>query len=213
MMVCLQYGETSVNYELRIISGARRGRKVRIAHDPGVRPMIDRVRAALFSILGNAVPERVFYDVFAGSGAVGMEALSRGASGAVFVEKEAAAVAVLLKHLKEFRVAERATVLQADAYRWADKGAVPDEAVNMFLGPPYGDFDRHAAALERLVTTLREKLAPESVLIVQSEKELPAGLLGDAAAWDLRRYGRTQLAIWVKPSAAALPAAEVQNLA
>src|SRR5262245_50901907 len=144
-----------MNYELRIIAGTLRGRKLRGPEDPGLRPMADRARAALFSILGDAVPERPFFDIFAGTGAVGIEAMSRGASRAVFVEKEAKNVVELLKHLKAFGVADRTQVIQADAYRWGDKGALPhDEPANVFLGPPYPEYDERGGAVKTLIETL-----------------------------------------------------------
>lgn len=194
--------------ELRIISGTLRGRKLKTPLDPKLRPMSDRARGALFSILGDAVPDRTFIDVFAGSGAVGLEALSRGASRAVFIEKDGGSVTELLKRLKTFGVAESTQVLQADAYRWGEKGALPpDEPANVFLGPPYPDFAEKPAELQKLTATLRQRLAPGSVLILQSDGKLPEGFLGDEAAWDQRTYGRTQLSIWVKPLAAAAAAA------
>jgi 16S rRNA (guanine(966)-N(2))-methyltransferase RsmD len=193
----------AVKYQVRIIAGSLRGRKVTVASDPSLRPLADRAREALFSILGDAVPDRVFYDVFAGSGAVGLEALSRGARSAVFVERDTQAVADLIRHLETFGVAGRARVLRADAYRWADKWAVPTEPVNIFLGPPYKEFERHGDAIHWLITTLQRQCPPGSVLIVQSDRHFDAGLLPQPEHWDVRHYGRTQLALWTKLSGPA----------
>jgi 16S rRNA (guanine966-N2)-methyltransferase len=187
-----------VKYQLRIIAGSLKGRRVIVDHDPGLRPMADRAREALFSILFDAVEDRVFYDVFAGSGAVGIEALSRGARSVVFVEREPQAVTALLKHLEGFGVAGKARVIRADAYRWADKWAVPTEPVNIFLGPPYQEFEKHGDAIQWLITTLQQQCPAGSVLMIQSDKHFDVALLPNADAWDVRRYGRTQLAIWVK---------------
>jgi 16S rRNA (guanine(966)-N(2))-methyltransferase RsmD len=192
-----------MRYQVRIIAGSLRGRKLTVADTPGLRPLADRAREALFSILGNAVPDRPFFDVFAGSGAVGMEALSRGASAVTFVEREPRAVGDIIRHLEGFGVADQATVLRADAYRWADKWAVPAEPVNVFLGPPYREFDDHRDAVRWLVTTLQHKLPAGSVLILQSDAAFPADELPEAAQWDVRHYGRTQLAIWTKPALSA----------
>lgn len=188
-----------MKYQLRIIAGSLKGRRVTVTHDPGLRPLADRAREALFSILFDAVQDRVFYDVFAGSGAVGLEALSRGASSVVFVEREPQAVTALLKHLETFGVADRARVLRADAYRWADKWAVPSEPVNVFLGPPFQEFEKHGDAIQWLITTLQRQCPAGSVLMAQSDKHFDPEMLPDAGAWDVRRYGRTQLAIWTKP--------------
>lgn len=192
-------------YEMRIIAGTLRGRKLHVPMDEKLRPMADRARAALFSILGNAVPDRPFFDVFAGSGAVGLEGLSRGASRVTFVERDRGTVATLHQHLERFRVADQVKVIQADAYRWGTMGALPaDEPANVFLGPPYQEFDKRYDAVERLIQNLGERLAPGSVLVVQSDGDFPVDLL-PKFDWDVRTYGRTQLAIWTKPVA---PAAE-----
>ena len=204
----------AIKYQVRIIAGSLRGRKLTLIETPGLRPMADRVRAALFSILGNAVPGRPFLDIFAGSGAVGLEAYSRGATHVTFVEKDRYAVPDLQKPLELFGVktsnrpllgsvpvagAARVTVLQADAYRWGDKGLMPTEPATYFLGPPYEQFDKHYDALKWLIVALQEKAAPDSVLVVQSDETFPANLLPQPETWDVRTYGRTQLAFWNKP--------------
>lgn len=195
-----------MRYQLRIIAGSLRGRKLAVAADPGLRPIADRAREALFNILGDAVPDRPFFDVFAGSGAVGIEALSRGARSAVFVEQEPRAVRDILRHLETFGVAPKARVLRADAYRWADKWDVPAEPVNVFLGPPYSEFERHFESIVWLVGTLQQKTAPGSVLILQSDSTFATEVDGtilsrlQAERWDVRHYGRTQLALWATPS-------------
>ena len=74
--------------QIRIVSGRLRGRRLPVVVHPGLRPTPQMVREALFSILGNAVPDRPFFDVFAGSGVVGLEAVSRGAKSATFVERD-----------------------------------------------------------------------------------------------------------------------------
>ncbi len=189
-----------MRYQLRIIAGSLRGRKLTVTIDPGLRPIADRAREALFSILGDAVPDRTFFDIFAGSGAVGMEALSRGAANAVFVERDPPAANAIARHLEMFQVTGRGRVLRADAYRWADKWAVPAEPVNLFLGPPYREFEHHLDAILWLIATLQQKAPPGSIVIVQSDGEFPAAQLPDAPRWDVRHYGRTQLALWVKPA-------------
>jgi 16S rRNA (guanine(966)-N(2))-methyltransferase RsmD len=188
-----------MKYQLRIIAGSLKGRKVTVTHDPGLRPLSDRAREALFSILYDAVLDRVFYDVFAGSGAVGLEALSRGASSVVFVEREPQAVNAMISHLEKFGVADRARVLRADAYRWADKWAIPTEPVTVFLGPPYQELEKHGDAIHWLVTRLQEQCPPGSIVILQSDRHFEVAMLPESETWDVRRYGRTQLAIWTKP--------------
>src|SRR3954453_12062164 len=102
--------------QIRIVAGSLRGRKLTCTVNPNLRPTPQMVREALFSILGNAVPERPFFDVFAGTGVVGLEAMSRGARSVAFVERDFRLVAELEQHIAAFRVGERVRVNRSDAY-------------------------------------------------------------------------------------------------
>src|SRR6059058_1638807 len=113
--------------QIRIVAGTLRGRRLTCTVTTNLRPTPQMVREALFSILGNAVPDRPFYDVFAGSGALGMEAVSRGASEAIFVERDVGLGAAIDRHLREFGIANRATVIRTDVYRWAERWLAPVE--------------------------------------------------------------------------------------
>jgi 16S rRNA (guanine(966)-N(2))-methyltransferase RsmD len=184
--------------QVRIVSGSLRGRKVSWNVNPNLRPTPDMVREALFSILGNAVPDRPFFDVFAGTGVVGLEALSRGASRATFVERDFRVASEIEHHVKEFGVAGQATIARADVYRWAERWEPPAEPVNVFFSPPFADFGRRPADFLALVRLVQAKLAEGSVIVVQSER----GAIEDEervfADWDIRHYGRNELLIWVK---------------
>ena len=91
--------------QLRIVSGSLRGRKLQCTVNPALRPAPQMLREALFSILGTAVPGRPFYDLFAGTGAIGLEALSRGAQPVVFVERDFRVAGEIEHHLQAFGVA------------------------------------------------------------------------------------------------------------
>jgi 16S rRNA (guanine(966)-N(2))-methyltransferase RsmD len=194
----LWYKQSDMRTQLRIVAGTLRGRKLTCHVNPKVRPIPEMVREALFSILGDAVPERHFYDLFAGTGAVGLEALSRGARAVDFVERDFRVAAAIEQHLLEFEVTDRGTVVRADAYRWAEHWLGSAEPVNLFLGPPYPDFERRMPDLMALLASLQAKAAGGSVLVLQSERTLDSGELPGSASWDLRCYGRNQLSIWVK---------------
>src|SRR5262249_39090996 len=155
-----------------IVAGSLKGRRLSYTPDSHVRPTPDLVREALFSILGNAVPDRPFVDLFAGTGAVGMEALSRGATPVTLVERDVHVAGAILHHLRAFGVAEQAAVQRADVYRWVDRWQPPDEPVNVFLGPPFPDFERRPESLLQALTELQAKVAPGSILLLQSEKTL-----------------------------------------
>src|SRR3954464_68400 len=105
--------------EIRIVAGNLRGRKIKtVVHDE-LRPTPQRVRESLFSILGNAVPGRPFFDIFAGTGVNGLEAISRGASRATFLERDFRLADDIQRYLTEFQVTDRGQVVRRDVYRWA----------------------------------------------------------------------------------------------
>lgn len=173
---------------MRVIGGELRGRKLAAPALAGLRPTSDRVREAVFDILfslGGVDGARVA-DVFAGSGALGIEALSRGAASATFVERDPAAVAGLRRNLAAVGLgdAERsgtAQVVRADAVAWA--GATDTRYDLVLCDPPYA-FTAWAALLAAL---------PADVAVLESarELELPAGW----AVLRSRRYGGTLVTV------------------
>jgi 16S rRNA (guanine966-N2)-methyltransferase len=182
--------------QIRIVGGLLRGRKITCDVEPDLRPMPDRVRQALFNILYPAVEGRPFFDIFAGTGAVGMEALSRGASSATFVEFHGRIAANIIRHLETFKVVEQATVRVADAYRWAERWDAANQPAILFLGPPFPHFAQRGEALMALVATLQKKLTPGSILVVQTETTFDVGALPEPSGWDHRPYGRNRVSIW-----------------
>src|SRR5271157_1171654 len=104
--------------ELRIVAGSLKGRKLKCVVSPTLRPTPQMVREALFSILGNAVPERPFFDVFAGTGVVGLEALSRGATSTTFVERDFRLAQDIDGYLRKFQLMRQARIYRTDAYHW-----------------------------------------------------------------------------------------------
>jgi 16S rRNA (guanine966-N2)-methyltransferase len=185
--------------QVRIVAGSLRGRKLTAVVHEGMRPTPQMVREALFSILGNAVPGRVFFDVFAGTGVVGLEAVSRGASSARLIEKDPRQANDIQKYAEQFGVADKVQVVKADAYRWAERW-IPagQQPVNLFLSPPFPDLTEKADEFLALVRTLLEKAPDESVLTIQAEDGFPLDRLPDLPAWDVRRYGRNMLLFRVK---------------
>jgi 16S rRNA (guanine(966)-N(2))-methyltransferase RsmD len=185
--------------QIRIVAGSMRGRKLNCIVTPTLRPTPQMVREALFSILGNAIPGRPFFDVFAGTGVVGLEALSRGAASTTFVERDFRLADELDRHLQAFGVTDRARVQRADVYRWAERWQPPAEPVTAFLSPPFADLSRRPDEMLRLLEALQQKVAAGSVLVLQAEKVHLLDQLPDRGAWDERRYGRNHLLFWVKP--------------
>jgi 16S rRNA (guanine(966)-N(2))-methyltransferase RsmD len=184
--------------QIRIVAGSLRGRKLTCTVGPDLRPTPQMVREALFSILGNAVPGRPFFDVFAGTGAIGIESISRGASLAVFVERDFRLLGELERHLKSFEVGNRSRLVRADVYRWAERWTPPAEAINVFLSPPYPDLERRPTEMLALVEGMQSRLFPGSVLVLQAEKVNMLAQLPQRDKWDERRYGRNHLLFWVR---------------
>ena len=122
---------------LRVISGSARGRKL-LVPDGDVRPTLDRVRQAAFNILQHDVPGARFLDLFAGSGANGIEALSRGARRAVFTDSAKACLRIIERNLDTTRLRENATVLQAEIPRDLAKLAPLGPFDIIYLDPPHG---------------------------------------------------------------------------
>jgi 16S rRNA (guanine966-N2)-methyltransferase len=183
---------------IRIVAGSLRGRKVICQHSADLRPTPQMVREAFFSILGNAIPGRVFIDIFAGSGAVGIEALSRDAKQTLFIERDFTLAQDLEKHLREFGIIRQAKLYRTDAYRWIAAWQAPAEPVNIFLSPPFPDLKERPDEFVQAVTALQEKVAPDSLIVIQGERGSPLEDDPTIAGWEERRYGRNVLLIWQK---------------
>jgi 16S rRNA (guanine966-N2)-methyltransferase len=183
---------------IRIVAGSLRGRKLTCTVNANLRPTPQMVREALFSILGNAVPDRPFFDIFAGTGVVGLEAISRGASAVTFIERDFRLIAELERHINEFGVGNRARIARTDVYRWIERWQPPDEPVTVFLSPPFRDFEHHLDDLLNVIAQLQERVQPGSVIVLQAESNAPLDELPLRTEWDERRYGRNHLLIWVK---------------
>jgi 16S rRNA (guanine966-N2)-methyltransferase len=170
---------------VRVVAGEFRGRRLAAPRGSRTRPTADRVREALFSMLGDVSGARVL-DLYAGSGALGIEALSRGAKGAVFVERDTRAAAVIERNLASLGLSER--VVRQDALGFLARAEGTFDLV--FCDPPYDSASRLAGPLaERLPA-----LTPDGARIVtESDKrtplELPFPLLTE------RTYGDTRIAI------------------
>jgi 16S rRNA (guanine966-N2)-methyltransferase len=182
--------------QIRIVAGSLRGRPLAVDVHPGLRPTPLRVREALFSILGHAVPDRAFVDVFAGTGVHGLEALSRGANKAIFVERDGRLAAAIDASLTKFGIADRGQIIRGDVYRWAERWLVPSEAINVFISPPFADLTKRSEEFSGLISGLQSRAAQGSVVTAQLEEGFDLTSLPDPDRWDIRQYGRNILAFW-----------------
>lgn len=173
---------------MRVIAGTAKGRP--LAHVPGAitRPITDRVKSAVFSILGDAIVGVSFLDLFAGTGGVGIEALSRGAARAVFVEQNRRAIETIRRNLRETNLEARAEVRQADVFSYLRRA--PAEPFDfIYIAPPQyqGLWLKTLHALDAPLW-----LAADGQVIVQIfPKELTTSDLPHLAVVDQRRYGST----------------------
>ena len=135
---------------MRIIAGQRRGHKIDGPRaSAATRPTSDMVRESLFNIVRELVVDRLVIDLFAGTGALGLEALSRGAERAIFVERDRENVSLIIRNIATLRYEDRAQVKLTDAYRWARSFQPPaDRPVAVFLDPPYREYEVNAVAPE-----------------------------------------------------------------
>jgi 16S rRNA (guanine966-N2)-methyltransferase len=184
---------------MRIIGGEARGRPVRLPGGCRIRPTADRVKKSLFDIL-HSVTEKSFLDLFAGSGNVGLESLSRGARFAVFVERDVRLVEAIRKSLTQLGFSQRAEVIAADAERGLGRLVQRKERFDIvFADPPYEE----GLAVETLKWLEREEVLAESGIIVlqHSIREMPEGLqIRAMVVTDQRRYGDTVLSFLTKKS-------------
>ena len=171
---------------MRVVAGEFRGRRLQAPRGRSTRPTADRVREALFSMLGDVSGARVL-DLYAGSGALGIEALSRGAASAVFVERDAAAVAAIRRNLEAVG-AGAADVRRQDVLRFL--AAATDRFDLVFADPPYDSAPRLAAPLSAALPAVLDENA---LIVTESSKRTPLELTLPLARE--RTYGDTRIAI------------------
>ena len=171
---------------MRVVAGAFKGRRLQAPRGRGTRPTADRVREALFSMLGDVSGDAVL-DLYAGSGALGIEALSRGANRAVFVESDPRAAATIRRNLEA--LGAEAEVRRQDALRFL--GAAPGSFDLVFVDPPYDSAGRLGGPLaERLPAVLEEG----ALIVTESDKRTPLEL--GLPLERERTYGDTRIAVY-----------------
>lgn len=174
---------------MRIIAGAHGGRRLQVPKGTDTRPTSERVREALFSILGDDVAGAHVLDLFAGSGALGIEALSRGAAAATFVDSAEAAVRCIRVNLRSLSIEGEVSRLEAAGFlRTASERGRHYDLV--FIDPPYSSAARVGAALS---SRLPDVLSPGATVVCESGRRQALAL--DLPLRDERRYGDTLLRI------------------
>lgn len=181
---------------LRIIAGRFRGRRLQTPEGPAVRPTADAMKETIYNVLGGVVRDARVADLFAGSGSLGLEALSRGARAVVFVEEASAALAALRANIQALGVQDESSVVRADAVGYLGRGG-PDPFDVVLADPPYA----HGAE-SALLAAARQRVAPGGWLVLQHGRqwEAPAAPPG----WRRqrpRRFGATTIEFFVREEA------------
>jgi 16S rRNA (guanine966-N2)-methyltransferase len=175
---------------LRVVAGTFKGQRLQAPKRASTRPTADRVREALFSMLGPVEGERVL-DLFAGSGALGIEALSRAATQVTFVDSDVAAVTSIRKNIDRLGI-EEASIVRADAGRFLETAARRGEQWSLvFCDPPYRLAHRLGRDLE---ARLQPVLTPQARIVCESSQRQPL-VLGFPLMTE-RRYGDTLICIY-----------------
>ena len=180
---------------MRIVAGTLKGRTLKGPTGPGLRPTSDGLRETLFNVMGALIDGARVLDGFAGTGAVGLEALSRGAARVTFVENDRRALALIRQNIEACGVTASCEVIAGDLVTLDRRHATPGPFEFVFLDPPY-----ETSGLDAVVTTAGRWLGPGGILVLEHSKRRPApeqaGLLvrrrvlqaGDSA---LSFYGST----------------------
>jgi 16S rRNA (guanine966-N2)-methyltransferase len=176
---------------MRIVGGEFRGRPLATPRDQSIRPTTDRTREAVFNVLAHRFPDRLgggrVLDLFAGTGALGLEALSRGATYAVFIEESAEGRGLIRSNVEAFGLTGRAKIFRRDATALGEAGTLAPFGL-VFADPPYG-----RGLGERALRSARAGgwLARDALCVVEEKASAPFEPGPDFATVDERSYGET----------------------
>jgi 16S rRNA (guanine966-N2)-methyltransferase len=174
---------------LRIIGGTLRGRKLAYSGDQRTRPMKDRVREAVFNLLGSQVKASHAIDLFAGTGALGLEALSRGATKATFIERHLPTANIIKQNAAALGIADRTEVIFGDAFRFTTDFQPPSvEPLTIFCSPPYDFYIERQPEMLALIARWAEICPAGSQIVVEADERFYFQLLPQPDQWDVRRY-------------------------
>ncbi len=180
---------------MRIIAGDRKGFRLEGPVDSSIRPTSDLRRDAIFNTLGGLIEDQTFYDLFSGTGAMGLEALSRGAKTAVLIEMGKKAQDLIRRNIARARYEKEARLIPTNAYRWIESHRPTTPGI-YFLDPPFPEYVHHPERFEKHLRILLERIVQGSIVIVESRWKMEREVLPELEDWYLRRYGETRVAYW-----------------
>lgn len=189
--------------KLRIVGGKFRGRQINYSGDPVTRPMKDNIREALFNLVGGWVKGKFVLDLFAGTGAMGLEALSRGAIGALFVERHIPTVRIIHENVQILDSQLPTQIESSDTFFWCRQflkkpDVWPGEPWVVFCCPPYDFFEDRTDDVLELIGQLIEIAPEDSIFIVESDARFDPNRLPNADSWSVRKYSPAVISVFRK---------------
>jgi 16S rRNA (guanine966-N2)-methyltransferase len=226
-------GEIPETSELRIIGGNLRGSKLRYeifqqGGDPVTRPMKHRVREAIFNLISTECAGKHAIDLFAGTGALGLEALSRGSLSATLIEKHVPTARVIEENIKNLSLTERTELLVTSAFLWGKRdlpkwkdeiGKAKESDISpfpfpispfsvpwlVFCSPPYAFYHERRVEMMELIAAIMEHMPAESIVVVEADEAFDFNILPGHVAenrrdegWQIRSYPPAVVGIWRK---------------
>ena len=188
---------------LRIIGGSLRGRKLQYSGDLRTRPMKDRLREAVFNLIGPDIRGKLAIDLFAGTGALGLEAISRGADRAILIEQHFPTANLIRRNIADLGLDAQTEVIPGNTFIWWKmKGpAVPgDRPWTVFCSPPYEFYAGRNAEMLELISTMLDAAPAESILVVEADARFDFQTLPDPTRWDVREYPPAVVGLYRKQS-------------
>ena len=179
---------------VRVISGSARGLKLNTPGDDRVRPTTDRVKESMFNIVQDWVYDSQVLDLFAGSGALGIEALSRGASQAVFCDNSPDSIKIIKSNIEKARVVDRSQIVSGDFKRCLRDMWTKNQSFDMiFVDPPY-----YEGLFEEVLDTIRscKILKKDGIVIVEHDAKRPIGRVEGLGVYKEKKYGITMLTFY-----------------
>lgn len=185
---------------LRIIGGKYRGSKLSYLGDRRLRPMKDRVREAAFNLIHSWVKDSFVLDLFGGTGALGLEAISRGAVGCIFTEQHFPTAKIIQQNIASLNLQNQAQVFAGDVFLWyRRKPELPkDHPWMVFCSPPYFFFNERMDDVYELLKILYDQAPENSVFVVESDTTFDWSVLEPFGEWDIRPYPPAVLGIHKK---------------
>jgi 16S rRNA (guanine966-N2)-methyltransferase len=201
---------------VRIIGGSLRGRLLQYSGDMRTRPMKDRVRESVFNLIGPAAAGTHAIDLFAGTGALGLEAVSRGATSATFIERHYPTSQLLKQNAAALGIEGQCEVVFGDAFLWARKAAEGRHSKSdnrqpksesglrqasrwlVFCSPPYDFYVSRVAEMLQLIASLWAAAPAGSLFVVESDERFEFGLLPEPSQWDVRDYRPAKVGLAAK---------------